>query len=228
MKIYEMCESERPREKMLSSGASSLSNGELLAIILRTGTTKEGVLDLAQRVLSAAEGRLGKVSLMSVEKLCKIKGIGRGKAVTILAALELGKRCFAELPMYKKMPLISPRMVYDNLIADMKGLMQEECKVLFLNNSHYLLSCQTVSLGGQNSTIIDNRVILRRALDIGASGIILSHNHPSGNPRPSKQDIENTRRLKDALKAFDISLMDHVIVCDDCFYSFADEEITYV
>jgi DNA repair protein RadC len=225
MKMKELCEDDRPREKMVRSGATVLSNAELLAVLLRTGTGKMNALEVAREVLRAADGRLGAVAGMSVERLCHVDGIGPGKAVTVAAAFELGKRVAAEDGVGKMPQMDSPRRVYMNMLPQLRDIRHEECWILFLNHANRLIGKEMVSRGGMDSTSVDKRVILRRALDRKASGIILVHNHPSGNPYPSAEDIRQTRELGKALSSCDLHLVDHVIVAGRSYYSFSDERV---
>ena len=226
MKLKELCEDDRPREKMISIGASALSNAELLAIMLRTGTGRMNVLDLARQVLKEADGRLSEVACMSVERLCHVDGIGPGKAVTVAAAFELGRRVAAEAGQEKALQVNSPRNVYQIMVPIMRDLRHEECWALFLTHSNRLIGKEMISRGGMDSTLIDKRIILRRALERKASGIILVHNHPSGNPYPSAGDIRQTKDLKTALSSCDLCLVDHVIVAGTSCYSFSDEQVS--
>lgn len=223
MKIKDLCADERPREKMLGKGASALSNAELLAILLRTGTEGRNALEVAQILLSAAGGSLTAASRMSVSELCRIDGIGTGKAVTIGAALELGKRLCSEVPDVRKNIIHSPADVYRELSSVMRGLQHEECWILYLSRNNRVVSREQLSVGGQSETIVEVKSVVRRALDLRASSLILVHNHPSGDPHPGNADIKLTLNLRKALDTFDISLLDHVIVSDGRYYSFADE-----
>lgn len=223
MKIEDLCADERPREKMLGKGASALSNAELLAILLRTGTEGRNALEVAQILLSAAGGSLTAASRMSVSELCRIDGIGTGKAVTIGAALELGKRLCSEVPDVRKNIIHSPADVYRELSSVLRGLQHEECWILYLSRNNRVISREQLSVGGQSETIVEVKSVVRRALDLRASSLILVHNHPSGDPHPGNADIKLTLNLRKALDTFDISLLDHVIVSDGRYYSFADE-----
>lgn len=234
MKIQDICESERPREKMLAKGPRSLGNAELLAVLLRTGTrtgtgdsaVSENAIDIANRLLSLAGGSLLKLAYMSAKEISSVQGIKNGKAVSVLAAMELGRRFMAESPGLSKIPLTDAGMVYDLMRPQLKGLTHEECWVVMLNNARYVVGKTMMTRGGSSSTTIDVKDIVRQALDMKASAIILVHNHPSGNPRPGKADMDETMALKQAAEAMDMLLLDHVIVCDDCYFSFADENVT--
>ena len=223
--MKELCEDDRPREKMMRTGAANLSNAELLAILLRTGTGKMNVLEMAREILREADDRLTEVAGMSVERLCHVDGIGPGKAVTVAAAFELGKRVAVEDGVDKMPQMDSPHRVYMNMLPQLRDIRHEECWVLFLNHANRLIGKEMVSKGGMDSTSVDKRVILRRALDRKASGIILVHNHPSGSPYPSVEDIRQTRELGKALASCDLHLVDHVIVAGRSYYSFSDERM---
>lgn len=225
MKIKDLCEDERPREKMYSHGAAALSSGELIAILLRTGNSTQSAVEVAQNLLSSAGGSLVSLSEMTIETLTGANGIGKGKASSLMACFELGRRLFSEKSAVSKAAVTSPKMVYELMIPRLLGVRHEECWVLFLNNAQYCLSCSRLTSGGQSATIIDVKEILRTALEKRAAFIVLVHNHPSGNPRPSMEDIKQTSALKKALSTFGIGLMDHVIICDDSFYSFSDESV---
>ena len=226
--MKELCEDDRPREKMMRSGSAVLSNAELLAVLLRTGTGKMNVLEVAREVLRQAEGRLGEVAGMSVERLCHVDGIGPGKAVAVAAAFELGRRAAVEDGVDKMPRMDSPRRVYMKMIPLLRDIRHEECWVLFLNHANRLIGKEMISKGGLDSTLIDRRVILKRALDRKASGVILVHNHPSGSPYPSVEDIRQTKELGKALSSCDLHLVDHVIIAGRGFYSFADERVEEV
>ena len=225
MKLKELCIDDRPREKMLEKGPSSLSNAELLAIMIRTGTGKMNVVDVARTLLHTAEGRLNAIADMPVEKLCSISGIGRSKAVTIAAAFELGRRSAAEKIVQDRVPVTSPKNVFRMMLPFMRGLDHEECWAVFLNRANYVLGKDRMSVGGMDSTTMDVKAVLRRALDRKASGVILVHNHPSGSALPGQADIRQTALLKKALQTCEIQLVDHVVIAEDCWYSFADEQL---
>ena len=223
MKMKDMCKSERPREKMLSLGAGALSNGELLAVLLRSGTSACGVMEMSQMLLSRADGRLTRMFSMGAEELLGLPGVGPEKAATIMAAFDLGKRFLLEESDVAKVPVVGARSVYDRMIPLMKGLRREECWAVFLNSSNYVLGKLLISTGTLSETLMDARMVVKPALEKNAGGVVLVHNHPSQNPRPSPQDVTVTGRIRAACSQFGISLVDHVIVCDSCFYSFADD-----
>ena len=225
MRLKELCLDDRPREKMLEKGPGALSNAELLAIMIRTGTGKMNVVDVARTLLSSAEGRLNAIADMPMERLCSVSGIGRSKAVTIAAAFELGRRCSMELAVPDKVAVSSPKVVFRMMLPFLRGLDHEECWAMFLNRANYVLGKERMSIGGLESTVVDVKAILRRALERKASGVILVHNHPSGSAMPGQADIRQTAVLKKALQTCEIQLVDHVVVAEDSWYSFADERL---
>ena len=226
MKLKELCADERPREKMLDKGAASLSNAELLAILLRTGTKKLNALEMAQSMLRESGGRLDSLAGMSVENLCTFEGIGPGKAVTVAAAFEIGRRYSSEGSAGCRKRMSSPKDVFRLMYPLLRDISHEECWVLFTNKANILIGKDRLSSGGEDSTVIDNRMIIRRAIERKSSGVILVHNHPSGSALPSAADISQTRMLQSALKTCGLSLIDHVIIGKDNWYSFTDETLT--
>ena len=228
MKLKELCADERPREKMLDKGASSLSNAELLAIMLRTGTGRNNVLEVAQTLLRRVDGRLDDLAAMSVEVLCETTGIGPSKAVTLAAAFELGRRWFSEEGVAKRSKVSSPKDVFRMMYPLLKGLEYEECWAVYLNNANQCLGKDRLSTGGVDSTVLDSKILIRRACEKKATGVILVHNHPSGSTMPSVADINRTKSIRSALKACEMSLVDHVVIGSRNYYSFSDETIVDV
>lgn len=225
--IKQWREEERPREKMLSKGCEALTTAELIAILIRSGSVSRTAVDTAGDILSMADNRLSNLSRLSVERLCGISGIGEVKALSVMAAAELGRRIACETP--EAQPLITgPLSIAEIMIPLLNGLQHEECWVLYLNRANRLIGKEKMSLGGVSSTVMDIRTILRRAVDKVASGIILVHNHPSGNCMPGRTDIEQTAALRDAAALLDISLIDHVVVAGNSYYSFSDEKNYYL
>lgn len=222
MKIHDLDESERPREKLLERGASSLSNGELLAVLLRGGTREQSALELSRTLLSGAGGSLSVLFNTSAQKLLRVPGVGPCKAAGILAAFELGRRFLQEESGPSGRPLVSARMVYDLMIPILKGLDHEECWVIFLNARNCEIGRLRVTSGGSSSTTLDPGQIARAALERGAAGIFLIHNHPTGDPVPSSADVRQTDILQAALRAVGISLVDHVVIADRAFFSFEE------
>ena len=238
MLIKEIVVADRPREKLLSKGVEALGDGELLAVLLRCGNAGEGAQELAQRLLRSSGGLVA-LSALSARELCGLPGLGPAKAATLLAAFELGRRFLSEGVVTSQpsslsdlsqafsshRPILTPRMAYDLMLPLLKGRRNEECWVLFLNVSNYPVGRERVSTGGWNSTTIDVREIVRLALGYRAAGIILVHNHPGGNPRPSQADIRYTEILRKSLSVFDISLQDHVVISDARFFSFSEDRM---
>ena len=223
MKILDMSAGERPRERMFAFGPEALANGELLAVILRSGTKGESALEMAQRLLNMAEGSLVALFSMTPAQLRAVPGMGMSRAAALLAAFELGRRFLLDDSGVRGRPLLTSRMIYDCMIPRLKGLLHEENWVLYLNSGSYLLGMHKVSSGNLNTTVVDSRQILKTALDRGASGLVMVHNHPSGNPTPSIADINETDRLRKACNSMGLSLSDHVVVCDGGFFSFAED-----
>ncbi|MBQ0024571.1 MAG: DNA repair protein RadC [Bacteroidales bacterium] len=213
---------ERPREKLVRLGAGAVTNAELLAILLQSGTTDRTAVDIAREIIDDAGGSLNFLSGFSIEKLKRISGIGPAKAVTIQACFELAKRMSAEIP--KEEPTItSSEMVVRIMAPLLQNLPHEECWVLFLNKANKLICKEKISSGGIDQTTMDIRIIAGKALDRLACGVILVHNHPSGNRFPGDADKARTIALKKALSVFDIALLDHIIVAGKKYFSFSDE-----
>jgi DNA repair protein RadC len=213
---------DRPREKMLQNGLSSLSNSELLAILINIGSKEKSALDLAKDVLNLAQNNLSELGKLSVNDLQKIKGIGEAKSTLISAALELGKRRETSSPLEH----ICVRSSYDiatYLKALLKDYYYEVFAVIFLNRANRIKHFEIISQGGLTGTVADPRIILKKAVEKDATSIILSHNHPSGQLVPSIADQELTQKIKNAASYFDIKVLDHIIVSEDGFYSFADD-----
>lgn len=225
MRIKEMAEAERPRERMMGSGPSNMSNGELISILLRTGIKGESAVEMAQRLLAKAGGSLTKLSQMNLKQFQSINGFGGMKALPIMAALELGRRFLDEGMAIEKLSVISPAQIFRMMKPALKGLTYEECWAVFLNSANYVISRERMSSGGLNSTVIDVKSIASIALTLKAVSVILVHNHPSGNPRPGNEDIRQTEILRLALSSLSISLVDHVVMCDDSYFSFADDTV---
>lgn len=207
---------------MLARGAGALSDGELLAVLLRGGIPDMNAVEIARELLKLADGRLSTLSDMPLEKISGVRGIGPCKAASLIASFELGRRFYREESLAVRKPVTSGEMVFTLMLPDLKGLGHEECWVLFLNNHNYVISRERMTSGGQDSTVIDVRQIVRKAIEKSASGIILVHNHPTGSPQPSAADIKNTAALRKAAASCSIALIDHVVICDDCYFSFSD------
>ena len=220
-----MCRDEKPRERMLAKGAGALSDTELLAILLRTGRNGKNVIDMARELLLSGNGTLAGIADMSIERLKAISGIGPSKAVAIAAAFELGRRASLKAALDSSGAISSPQKVFNIMQPITRDLDHEECWALFLNKANRLIAKEMISSGGLDSTIIDNRMIIRKAIDKKAAAVILVHNHPSGSALPSRADIAQTQALNRALKTCDLSLLDHVIIARDSYSSFADERM---
>ncbi len=225
MKIKDLDRGERPRERLLASGAAGLSTTELLAILLRSGTRKKNVKETAEELFGAAGNSLTVLSGFSPEKMTETEGIGPDKAATVSAAMELGKRFMGEQHCTDRVSITGPKQIFEVMRPIMKGLDHEECWIFFLNRANYVLSKERLSSGGMSATVLDTKVIIRKALEKRAHGLILVHNHPSGNPHPGSCDVKQTEVLKRAAALFDISLVDHIIVTDDRYYSFSDDTV---
>lgn len=222
MAISAWAEEDRPREKLMQKGAHSLSDAELVAILIRAGSPSMSAVDMAKHVLAQADNDLNRLARQSVHELMKTKGMGEAKALAIKAALELGKRRQPE-DTRKQMPITSARLAYDMMRPHLGDLVKEEFWVLLLNRRNVVLDKVQVSTGGVSGTVADPKIIFKAALDRVASAIILMHNHPSGNLKPSQADINLTRKVKDGATALDISLLDHIIFTDHHYFSFAEE-----
>lgn len=228
MRIMDLSEDERPREKMRDRGVSSLSNAELLAVILRSGTGGRNVVELSRELYMAAGSSLCFLSSMSADRMCEVPGIGFGKAASVVSAFELGRRCALEQSGDMEVSVTGSGIAARLLAPHLRVLDHEECWALFLNRRNRPVGKAMISSGGLNDTGIDSRVVARLALEKKATGVILFHNHPSGSPEPGKADIERTAALRSALSSLDISLLDHIIIARNSFFSFTDECISHL
>ena len=220
--ITQWAEEDRPREKMMMHGASALSNAELLAILIGSGNAAESAVELMRKVLNDYHNNLNELGKASIDDLCRYKGIGSAKAISIFAASELGKRRKEEA-VKERVTIRSSKDVYDCFYPLMCDLPTEEFWVLMLNQASKIIDKVKISAGGLSATAVDVRCILREALVKRASAIVLCHNHPSGNIRPSKEDDLLTRHVAQASECMDIRLVDHIILTDGAFYSYSDE-----
>ena len=216
---------DRPREKLMNKGAESLSNSELIAILILNGAVNKSAVDLAKELLAKTDNSLQKLGKLTVKDLVnfKIKGLGPAKAVSIVAAMELGIR--RNMADYKKEVILTSRDLANYLKAQFQFKRHEVFAVVFLNRANKINHFEIISEGGITGTVADPRIIVKRALEHDATSMVLCHNHPSGSVKPSRQDEELTEKIKTAAKFFDIRIMDHLIVSDEGFYSFADEGI---
>lgn len=219
--IKAWAEDDKPREKMIRLGAGGLSPTELIAILINNGTKNKSAIDLSKELLLANNNSLQRLFRMSLKDLQKVKGIGPAKAVVIKAALELAVK--KEEEIISREAITSSKDIKDFLRKKLEHENREFFVVIYLNRRNRIITHEVVSHGGISGTVVDPRIVLRRALEEHASAIILSHNHPSGNCRPSQQDIDLTKKIQNAALYFDIKVIDHIIVSDEGFYSFADE-----
>lgn len=220
--IKSWAEDDRPREKLLYKGRSALSDAELIAILLGSGSRDLTAVDLAKCILSSVENKLGSLARLQVDDLKKFRGIGEAKAVTIVAALELGRRRREEKGQLQQR-ITTSREAYELMSGVLSDLDHEEFWVILLSRSQRFKDKLCISRGGIAGTVVDMRLIFKPAIEKLASGIILCHNHPSGNLRPSSHDIDLTKKVVRSGEMLDIRIYDHVIFTDDGFYSFADE-----
>lgn len=213
---------DKPREKLLSKGKTALSDTELLAILLRSGTRSATAVDVARQLLAKADNNLVNLSKMTVSELTKFSGVGETKALTIIAALELGmRRRKQSMPVNKD--ITSSRDAFEIIYPEVADCPYEQFWVLFLNKANRKISIHCVSEGGLDSTVVDPKRIYKIALEANAANIILCHNHPSGRLYPSDSDIRLTEKIKHSGEFLDIKVLDHLIVGDEKYYSFADE-----
>lgn len=215
---------DRPREKLLLKGTPALSDAELIAILLGSGTTTMSAVELARRILQSAGNNLHDLAKLSVKDLMKTKGIGEAKAITIIAALELGRRR-KELDQEDKPKISGSRDVYQLLKPHLQDIAHEEFWVVLVNRANRIIRKHQISQGGVTGTVADPKIIFKVAVEELASGVILAHNHPSGNVTASQADINLTKKLKEAGKLLDIQVLDHVIIAGTKYFSFADEGI---
>ena len=221
MPIQQWAEEDRPREKMLLKGRMALSDAELLAILLGTGTTHLSAVDLAREVLKQCNNSLDELAKMSIAELTKIKGIGPAKAITLVSAMELTRRR-TNVQSIKRTVIRKSDDVYEHMKPYLLDLIHEEFWVLFLNRANAIVKTSKISSGGMTGTVVDPRLLFREALENLANSIILVHNHPSGTLKPSEADEKLTKKIAKAGELLDIQILDHLIFTNQGFYSFAD------
>ncbi len=222
MSIKFLAEDDRPREKFLLKGKSSLSDSELLAIIMGSGNRDETAIELARRILASVNNNWNQLSLLSVKDLMKFKGVGQVKAISIATALEIGRRrAGQEVP--EKPVISSSRSAYEIFRNHLSDLRTEEFWAIFLNRSNKVIHFAQLTQGGINQSIVDIRVLFKTALDHFSTGIIIAHNHPSGSLQPSREDIEITKKIKIAGETMNIQLLDHLIITQNSYFSFSDD-----
>ncbi len=220
--INNWAEDDRPREKFAKKGRSALSNAELIAILIGSGSRNESAVDLAKRILAFANNDLNALARMNVKELCKFKGMGEAKAISILAALEIGARKQQATALTKNQ-ITNSKTLHEILKPMMADLPHEEFWVIYLNKANKILSIEAISKGGVAGTVADVKIIFKKAIELLASSIMLAHNHPSGNLKPSNADIELTRKMRDTGKIMEIEVLDHIIISENGYYSFSDE-----
>jgi len=221
--IKDWAEDDRPREKLLIKGTEALSNSELIAILIGSGTKTKSAVDVAKEVLNRAKDNLNELGKLSIKELMKIDGIGEARAITIAAALELGRR--RQATESQKQVVKNSADIAHYLQAQLKDKQHEVFAVAFLNRANKINHIEIVSEGGITGTVVDQRIILKKELEHNAVNIVLCHNHPSGSLQPSRADEVLTKKIKEAAMLLDMTVVDHIIVSEDGYYSFADEGI---
>ena len=222
--IKNWSQDDQPREKLRDKGKAALSDAELVAILIGSGSRNESAVDLCKRVLASVDNNLNKLGKLTIKQLMEFKGIGEAKAITIAAAMELGRRRRGEEALEKK-KITSSISVFELMQPIIGELPHEEFWIIYLNNSNKVLKKQQLSKGGITGTLVDVRLVLKMALELGATGIILTHNHPSGTLKPSMADQKITQKLKQGGTSLDIKVLDHLIITDRAYFSFADENM---
>ncbi len=222
-RIADLEDSDKPREKALQHGIQSLSNAELIALLLGSGVPGKSVIELAREILQFNGNKVGNLGRLSVSDLVKNhKGVGPAKAITLIAAIELSERIKADGESND--PIIrDSRSVYNLMPPGLSRLNHEEFWIVLLSRRNKVIKKKNISVGGTSATVVDVKLIMKEAVDQLASGLILVHNHPSGNPNPSQEDDKLTMRIREAARLFDISLLDHLIIADQSYFSYADE-----
>ncbi len=220
--IKAWAEEDRPREKLLLKGRQNLTDAELLAIVLGSGSRNESAVALARRILSESDNNLNELGKRSISELQKFKGVGEAKAIAVVAALELGRRRQVA-DVSTKVQVTSSQQAYQAFASSLSDLPHEEFWILLLNRANRITGKVQISSGGISGTVVDAKILFRRAIEGNAVSVILGHNHPSGNTQPSQADIELTRKLVRAGQTLDIGVLDHLILGDRGYYSFADE-----
>jgi DNA repair protein RadC len=220
--IKSWAEEDRPREKMMEKGRHVLTEAELIAILIGSGSRDETAVELSKRILSSVGNNLNDLGKLNIKELIRFKGIGEAKAVSVMAALELGRRR-KEAEKVKRDKITSSKDVFDILNPILIDLPFEEFWLLILNRANLVIKKEMISRGGVSGTVVDTKIIFKAAIENYASSIIICHNHPSGNLKPSEADIRITKNIKEAGKLMEIPLLDHLIVAENGFYSFADE-----
>ena len=222
--ITNWSEDDKPREKLMLKGKSVLSDAELIAILIGSGSRNESAVDLSKRILASVDHNLNALGKVSLSQLIQFKGIGEAKAISIIAALELGRRRRGEDVVELK-KVTSSKIIFEIMQPIIGELPHEEFWIIYLNNSNKVISKAQLSKGGITGTLVDVRIVFKTALEMGATGLILCHNHPSGTLIPSDADKQITKKLKLAGDSLEIKVLDHLIVTETSYYSFVDEGI---
>jgi DNA repair protein RadC len=222
--IKDWSQDDQPRGKLRDKGKSVLSDAELVAILISSGSREESAVKLCKRILASVDNNLSELGKLSIKQLMEFKGIGEAKAISVIAALELGRRRRAGEALEKN-KISSSSSVYELLQPIIGELPHEEFWILYLNNSNKVIQKNQLSKGGITGTLVDVRLALKLALEVGATGIILAHNHPSGTLKPSEADKQLTLKLSTAAKSLDIKVLDHLIITEKAYFSFADENL---
>ncbi|MBN2867122.1 MAG: DNA repair protein RadC [Flavobacteriaceae bacterium] len=222
--IKNWSEDDQPREKLLKKGKAALSDAELVAILIGSGNRDESAVDLCKRILASADNNLNQLGKLSINQLMKFKGVGEAKAISIVAALELGRRRRAEEAL-QQFKITSSKSVFELMQPMIGELPHEEFWIIYLNNSNKVIDKLQLSKGGITGTLVETRLVLKQALQVGAVAIIMAHNHPSGTLKPSQADKDITQKLKVAAQSLDIRVLDHLIITERAYFSFADEAL---
>ncbi|PIB31112.1 hypothetical protein BFP78_12745 [Gaetbulibacter sp. 5U11] len=222
--IKNWSQDDQPREKLLYKGKVALSDAELVAILIGSGNRQESAVALCKRILASTDNNLSQLGKLSIKQLMEFKGIGEAKAITIIAALELGRRRRGGEAL-DRMKITSSKSVFELMQPVIGELPHEEFWIIYLNNSNKVIHKNQLSKGGITGTLVDTRLVLKTALEVGAVGLILTHNHPSGTLKPSQADKDVTSKLKIAAQSLDIKVLDHLIITEQSYFSFADQSI---
>ncbi len=222
--IKHWSQDDQPREKLRDKGKATLSDAELVAILIGSGNKEESAVELSKRILASVGNNLNELGKLSLKQLMDFKGIGEAKAITIAAAMELGRRRRGEEALERK-KITSSISVFELMQPVIGELPHEEFWIVYLNNSNKVIQKQQLSKGGITGTLVDVRLVMKNALELGATGLILAHNHPSGTLKPSEADKQLTQKLKYAGESLDIKVLDHLIITEKAYFSFADENI---
>ena len=224
LSIKNWSEEDQPREKLMAKGRQVLSDAELLAILIGSGSRSESAIELCKRILNDSQNNINQLAKLSVNDLMKYRGIGEAKAISIVAALELGRRRKSEAVL-DKVQVTSSQHLYEYIKPVLEDLPHEEFWIVLLSRANKIIGKQLIGRGGISETTADIKLIFKKSIESLASAIILAHNHPSGNLKPSQSDLNLTKKIKDAAKLFDISILDHLIIGDGNYYSFNDEGV---